>query len=188
MNRLQSIRIGLAAILVAGPLAAQDIPTGDSLIKKIYDEGMLRSQAWHFGQVLMDSIGPRLTGSPQNRAANDWVVKTYAAMGVSAKNEQYGTWRDWTRGLSRVELLTPRVKNLEGIVVPWSPGTPAAGVTGEVTIIPPLTATRDSAGIMRWVQSVKGKVVLTSFPQPTCRPDSSWIFWGGDRNSYPAMR
>ena len=62
---------------------------------------MLRSQAWNYGQVLMDSIGPRLTGSPQNRMANDWVVKTYAAMGVSAKNEQYGTWRDWTRGPSR---------------------------------------------------------------------------------------
>src|SRR4051812_500039 len=188
MNRLQSIRIGLAAILVAGPLAAQDIPTGDSLIKKIYDEGMLRSQAWHFGQVLMDSIGPRLTGSPQNRAANDWVVKTYAAMGITAKNEQYGTWRDWTRGLSRAELVTPRVKNLEGIVMPWSPGTPPAGISGEVTIVPPLTVTKDSAGLASWIRSTKGKIVLTSFPQTTCRPDSAWMFWSGDRGSYAAMR
>jgi hypothetical protein len=182
------IRIALAAALVASPLAAQDVPTGDSLIRKIYDEGMLRSQAWHFGQVLMDSIGPRLTGSPQNRAANDWVVKTYAGMGVSAKNEQYGTWRDWTRGLSRAELVTPRVKNLEGIVMPWSPGTPAEGISGEVTIVPPLAMTKDSAGLAAWIRSTKGKIVLTSFPQPTCRPDSAWIFWSGDRGSYTAMR
>jgi hypothetical protein len=82
------IRTVLAATLLAAPLAAQDLPTGDSIIKKIYDEGMHRSQAYRFGQALMDSIGPRLTGSPQARAANDWIIKTYASMGISAKNEQ----------------------------------------------------------------------------------------------------
>jgi hypothetical protein len=179
MTASKLLRAALAAALLAAPLAAQDLPTGDTIIRKIYEEGMLRSRAWNYGQVLMDSIGPRLTGSPQNRMANDWVVKTYAAMGVSAKNEQYGTWRDWTRGLSRIELLAPRVKNIDGIVMPWSPGTSPAGVTAEVTIVPPLSQTRDSAGIAAWIRSVKGKVVLTSFPQPTCRPDSSWIFWGG---------
>lgn len=187
MTASQISRFGVVALLFASPLAAQDIPTGDSIIKKIYDEGMLRSQAWRFGQVLMDSIGPRLTGSPQSRAANDWIVKTYATMGISAKNEQYGTWRDWTRGLSRVELVTPRLKNLDALVVPWSPGTPNAGIGGEVTIVPPLSQTKDSAGIMAWVKSVKGKVVLTSFPQPTCRPDSSWLFWGG-QSGYATMR
>ena len=164
-----------------------DLPTGDSIIKKIYDEGMHRSMAWKYGQALMDSIGPRLTGSPQNRAANDWVMKTYAAMGVQAKNEQYGTWRDWARGLNRVELLTPRVKNLEAIMLPWSPGTPPAGVTGEVVIVPPLSQTKDSAGFAQWLSTVKGKFVLTSFPQPTCRPDTSWKAWAG-AEGFAAMK
>jgi hypothetical protein len=157
-------------------MAAQDLPTGDTIIRKIYDEGMRRSQAYRFGQVLMDSIGPRLTGSPGNRSANDWIVKTYAAMGISATNEKYGTWRDWTRGLSRAELIAPRLKNLEGIVIPYSPGLPAGGVTAEVVILPPAT---DSAAVLRWLPSAKGKIVLTSIPQPTCRPDSAWLFWGG---------
>lgn len=176
-----SVRAALLAFALIVPdfVGAQDLPTGDTIIKKIYDEGMQRSQAYRYGQVLMDSIGPRLTGSPQNRMANDWVMKTYAAMGISAKNEQYGTWREWTRGLSRIELIAPRVKDIDGIVVPWSPGTPAGGVTAEVTIIPPVSVTRDSTGFASWIRSVRGKVVLTSFPQPTCRPDSSWIFWGG---------
>src|SRR4051812_37321343 len=95
-------RVAVATLLFSVPALAiaQDFPTGDPTLKRIYDEGMQRSQAYKFGQALMDSIGPRLTGSPQNRAANDWIVKTYAAMGIAAKNEQYGTWRDWTRGLS----------------------------------------------------------------------------------------
>src|SRR3954471_6757102 len=187
MNRLQSIRIGLAAILLAAPLAAQDIPTGDTIIRKIYDEGMHRSQAYRFGQALMDSVGPRLTGSPQARSANDWIIKTYAAMGVSAKNDQWGTWRDWTRGLSRAELITPRLKSLEGIVVPYSPGLPATGVTAEVVTLPSVAETKDSAGFAAWARSTKGKIVLTSFPQPTCRPDSAWAFWGGE-NGLAAMK
>lgn len=165
---------------------AQDLPTGDPIIGKIYDEGMNRSRAYKFGQALMDSIGPRLTGSPQNRAANDWIVKTYSGMGVSAANEQYGTWRDWTRGVSRVEMLTPRVKNLEALILPWSPGTPPAGTTGDVVIVPPLTQTHDSTGFAWWVSSVKGKFVLLTFPQPSCRPDTSWVTWGG-RAGYAVM-
>ena len=58
---------------------AQDNPTGDPIVQRIYDEGMHRSQAAKLGQVLMDSIGPRLYGSPANRAANDWLLRTYAA-------------------------------------------------------------------------------------------------------------
>jgi hypothetical protein len=183
------LRKALTAVaLLAAPLAAQDFPTGDTLIKKIYDEGMHRSQAWRFGQVLMDSIGPRLTGSPGARSANEWIVNTYAAMGISAKNEPWGTWRDWTRGLSRAELITPRLKNLEGIVIPYSPGLPASGVTAEAVMLPPAAATKDSAGFVAWAKSMKGKIVLTSFPQTSCRPDSAWIFWSGDRGSYTAMR
>ncbi|MEQ1693383.1 MAG: hypothetical protein ABMA00_18975, partial [Gemmatimonas sp.] len=41
----------------------KDAPT-DPTILKIWDEGMHRSQAATLSQVLMDSIGPRLTGSP----------------------------------------------------------------------------------------------------------------------------
>jgi carboxypeptidase Q len=175
---ISSLRKALAATLLLAPaLGAQDLPTRDTIIRKIYDEGMRRSQAYRMGQVLMDSIGPRLTGSPQNRSANDWIVKTYLGLGISAKNEQYGTWRDWTRGLSRAELMTPRLKNLEGIVVSYSPGLPPNGVTGEVTIAP--AGTHDSATVMSWVRSTRGKIVLTSFPQPTCRPDSALLFWGG---------
>jgi len=91
---------------------AQDNPTGDPIVQRIYDEGMRRSQAAKLAQVLMDSIGPRLTGSPANRAANDWLLRTYAAGGGLSKNEQYGTWRDWTRGSSGLRLVSPRARDL----------------------------------------------------------------------------
>jgi hypothetical protein len=158
------------------PLSASP-PTGDSVIARIYDEGMRRSQAWPLAQALMDSIGPRLTGSPQNRAANEWLVRTYSAWGVTARNEKYGTWRDWTRGQSRVELVSPRARTLEATMLAWSPATPAGGVTGDVVILPPAAESRDSAGFARWLGTVRGKLVLVSLPQPTCRPDSDLDAW-----------
>jgi carboxypeptidase Q len=180
----------LASTLVAAPsvapLAAQptltqplstSAPTGDSVITRMYEEGMRRSQVVPFAQVLMDSIGPRLTGSPANRAANDWLLRTYTAWGVTARNEKYGTWRDWTRGPSRIELVSPRVRTLEATMLAWSPATAPAGVSGEVVTLPRAAETKDSAGFARWLGSVRGKFVLTSMAQPTCRPDSDWQAW-----------
>src|SRR3954465_1793663 len=109
--RTPRIRIALVLAAIGATLpahaTAQDNPTGDPVVQRIYEEGMRHSQAAHFAQVLMDSIGPRLTGSAANRAANDWLVRTYQSWGVDVKNEQYGTWRDWTRGRSGIELVSP---------------------------------------------------------------------------------
>ncbi|HEX5972448.1 MAG TPA: M28 family peptidase [Gemmatimonadaceae bacterium] len=175
--------VALAVLALLAPAAhAQEVPTlgaptNDPVIKRIYQEGMQNSQVARLAQVLMDSIGPRLTGSPANRAANDWLVKTYASWGVTARNEKYGTWRDWTRGQSRVELTQPRVRTLEATQLAWSPATPAGGLTGEVVNLPVYGAVLDSAGFARWLGTIRGKFVLMSFPQPTCRPDASWQQW-----------
>src|SRR5881409_1337671 len=150
----------LIAAMLAGPVAvadAQDNPTGDPVVQRIYDEGMRRSQASKLAQVLMDSIGPRLTGSPANRAANDWLLRTYKSWGIDAKNEQYGTWRDWTRGSSSVTLVAPRTRVLEATMHAWSAATPADGVTGEVVMLPSATSLGSSES---WLQSLKGKIVL----------------------------
>src|SRR5688572_10061973 len=84
------------------PLAAQVMPTDDPVIQKIWDEGMQRSQAMSLMQVLSDSIGPRLTGTPGIKRGNDWLVSTYRKWGVTARNEQYGTWVGWRRGTTHI--------------------------------------------------------------------------------------
>src|SRR5881628_1984916 len=115
--------IALLAFFPTRGAFAQDNPTGDPVVQRIYDEGMRHSQASRLAQVLMDSIGPRLTGSPANRAANDWLLRTYKSWGIDAKNEQYGTWRSWRRGPSHVDLISPRARTLEATMLSFSPGT-----------------------------------------------------------------
>jgi len=172
-----SIAAVVAALAPQRAVTAQDNPTGDPVVQRIYDEGMRHSQASRLAQVLMDSIGPRLTGSPANRAANDWLLRTYKSWGIDAKNEQYGTWRDWTRGPSQLTLVAPRVRVLEATMHAWSAPTPTGGVTADVVVLPSAGELRDSSGFTRWLAGVKGKLVLAGAPQPSCRPDSDVKYW-----------
>ena len=89
------IRLGLLALLLSpAPAAwAQSFPSNDPVIKQIWAMGMDSSQVGRLAQVLTDSIGPRLTGSPGMKAGNDWLVATYKGWGIDAENVQYGTWK-----------------------------------------------------------------------------------------------
>ena len=142
----------------------------DPVLQRIWDEGMNRSQVQALGQALMDSVGPRLTGSPNIQAAYDWAIRTYAGWGITARAEQWGTWRGWQRGYTHVDLVAPRVRTLEGTMLAWSPGT-SGPVAGPAVVLPNLA---DSAAFRAWLPNAAGKFVLVSFPQPTCRPDEEW--------------
>ncbi|MBV6522774.1 MAG: hypothetical protein MNPFHGCM_02924 [Gemmatimonadaceae bacterium] len=160
-----------AALVAVAPAGAQSWTSADQTIRRIFAEGMDSSQTYRLAQSLLDSIGPRLTGTPGMKSGNDWLVRMYTSWGVPARNEQYGTWRGWRRGISHVDLLTPRVRTLEGGLLAWSPGTMGKDVTGSVVVLPQVT---DSAAFVAWLPQAKGKFVLVSFPEPTCRPDADW--------------
>jgi carboxypeptidase Q len=163
-------------------------PTTDPVVQRIYDEGLQHSQAATLAQALMDSIGPRLTGSPANRAANQWLIHIYTQWGIPARNEQYGTWRDWTRGPSSVTLLAPRARVLEATQLPWSASTPASGIEADVVLLPRPDELHDSAGLAQWLTTTaKGKFLLVTPVQPSCRPDSSWRGWAAP-STYRAIR
>jgi hypothetical protein len=158
----------LVAVLLSWlPLGAraQTFRTRDPVLERLWQEGMDRSQAERFAQVLIDSIGPRLSGTPGFLGAVEWLERTYASLGVPARREQYGTWRGWRRGTLHVDLLAPWVTTLEARFAAWSPGTDGP-TEGEVVVIPEgLSAQTLNA----WLAGVRGKFVLISAPRPTCR-------------------
>ena len=180
MRRLLSVFAGIT--IVAVPASAQFFgqPSGftveNPVLRRLWALGMDSSQASTLAQVLFDSLGPRLTASPAMEAAQDWLVKTYQGWGVDAKKEQYGTWRGWQRGVTHLDLVAPRVRSLEAMMLAWSPGTPKGRPVRAPVIVFPDVA--DSAAFAAWLPQARGKFVLASFAQPTCRPDTSWEKWG----------
>jgi len=138
----------------------------DNIIKEAKENSQLKKLAYE----MTDLIGPRLVGTPQMQKAHDWAVQTYDGWGISAENEQWGVWRGWERGITHIDLVSPRVVSLEGMQLAWSPGM-RKPVTAEVIMIPDVA---DSAAFRNWLPNAKGKFVMISMMQPTGRPDYNW--------------
>ncbi len=153
---------------------AQTFTTNNPVLQRIWAEGMENSHAYRLAQTLLDSIGPRLTGSPRMEAGNQWLVDMYRSWGVKAENQQYGTWMRWRRGHTHIDLVEPRDRTLEGTMLAWSPGTNGRTVRGDVVVMPEVA---DSSAFAAWLPKASGKFVAVSFPQPTCRPNEDWEQW-----------
>jgi carboxypeptidase Q len=165
--------LSVAALFGARPAAAQQ-GSNDPNLQRIWRLGMDSSHVQSLAHTLFDSIGPRLTGSPGIREASDWVIGMYKSWGIDARREQYGTWRGWRRGVSHIDLVSPRVRSLEGTMLSWSPGTNGKPVTAEAIVLPKF---RDSTEFVKWLPQAKGKIVLLSPAWPTCRPSEDWMRW-----------
>jgi len=153
---------------------AQAFPTDDPVIQRMWEEGMGEgSQVFDLSQALLDSIGPRLMGSPGYERAADWLVERYAQWGIEAERQEYGTWIGWDRGITHIDLISPRVRTLEGMMLAWSQGTNGP-VEADVILLPQF---QSAAEFQSWLPQVAGKAVAISLYEPTCRPNESWEEW-----------
>jgi len=165
----KSIRLLSILLLFSATLSFSQVknPIVESIIKEATENSQLKKLA----HELTDGIGPRLVGTPQMKQAHDWAVNKYQSWGISAKNEKWGEWRGWERGVSHIDMVYPRVKSLEGIQLAWSPSTNGKSIIAETII---LGDAPDSMAFQKWLPSVKGKFVMISMNQPTGRPDYNW--------------
>jgi carboxypeptidase Q len=165
------IVVGLRVSVFPCAAVGQSLATDDPVLSQIWEEGMNNSSFESLSQALLDSIGPRLTASPGLERAQEWATKTLQGWGIDARREQYGTWEGWDRGVSHVDLLSPRVRSLEGRILAWSPGTDGQPVEGRVTYLPRITSPADWKVFLG---TVRGTWVMLSYPEPTCRANEQW--------------
>jgi hypothetical protein len=167
MHLRHRLLTSVSLIALPASLTAQTFRSADSVIRKMWQVGIEQSQTEKLAQVLADSIGPRLSGSPGFQSAVDWLERTYNGWGVPVRREKYGTWRGWRMGTVHMQMTAPRVQNLEVELLAWSPSTPKNGpVEGDVVVIPELA---DSAAVRQWFATLRGKFVLVSAPELMCR-------------------
>ncbi|QCX40471.1 M20/M25/M40 family metallo-hydrolase [Aureibaculum algae] len=158
----------IVALLISVTLIAQET---NPIIEGIVKEANENSQLERLAHEMLDVIGPRLVGTPQMKQANDWAVAQYGKWGISAKNEKWGEWRGWERGITHIDMVSPRIQSLSGMQLAWNPSTSKKGVTAEAIVLPTV---KDSMAFKNWLPNVKGKFVMISMNQPTGRPDYNW--------------
>jgi carboxypeptidase Q len=95
------------------------------MMSRIRYEGFRDSKVMDFASGLMDSIGERLTGSPNMKRANEWTRDQLAAMGLSnAHLEPWGPFgRGWANQYVNVRMTSPDVVTLLAYPKAWTPGT-----------------------------------------------------------------
>ncbi len=115
-----------AALLVAAlatPFAHAAEPIHWEMVNQIRDEGFNRSQVMATVEHLTDHVGPRVTGSPGMREANDWTRAKLEEWGLAAHLEGYEFGRGWSFSRTSVHLVAPRETPILAVPKAWTRGT-----------------------------------------------------------------
>ena len=122
----------LVLILSFVPAAWSQEKVDLETISRIRYEGFRNSKVMELASGLMDSIGERLTGSPNMKRANEWTRDQLTAMGLSnAHLEPWGPFgRGWANQYVNARMTSPDVVPLLVYAKAWTPGTNGV-VTGK---------------------------------------------------------
>ena len=96
-----------------------------TLYQRIRDEGLSHSHIMEYASALTDGIGPRLTGSPNLKRANEWTRDQFTAMGCSnAHLEDWGEFgMGWRQLNTWVRMSAPDTAVFIAQALPWSPSS-----------------------------------------------------------------
>jgi carboxypeptidase Q len=127
------------------------------MINRIRYEGFRNSKVMEIASGLMDGIGPRLTGSPNAKRANDWTRQKLEDFGLSnAHLEAWGPFgRGWFNEYTNVRMVSPDVATLIGYPKAWTPGTNDV-VRAQVVRV----SIRTPQDLARYKGKLAGKIVL----------------------------
>ena len=103
-----------------------------TMYQRIRNEGLAHSHVMEYASALMDGIGPRLTGSPNVKRANEWTRDQLAAMGCS--NAHLEDWGEFGMGWQQLNTWTRMASPDTAVFItqaaPWSPSSNGA-VSGQ---------------------------------------------------------
>src|SRR5687768_14071181 len=160
-NTFIGVIAGLA-IAAAPAVTSEKIDT--EINAKIRAEAENNSQIMKTMHFLTDVHGPRLTGSPNFKAAAEWTVKQMTEWGfTNGKLEPWdfvnadGTPRPgWLNERFSAHIVSPVKDSLVGEVLAWTPSTKGTVVADAVHLVPPTRPTQ--AELDAWIKEATPKV------------------------------
>jgi carboxypeptidase Q len=157
----------------ANPLPA-DHPAAESIDLNMYqqirDEGFRHPHIMEYASALFDGIGPRLTGSPNMKRANEWTLAQLTAMGCSnAHLEDWGEFgMGWQQRNTWIRMVFPDTAVFIAQATPWSPAT-----NGAITASAVAVNVKEEKDFDQYKGKLAGKIVFlgeTRMPKPATAP------------------
>src|ERR1051325_7696679 len=147
MLKRRVIALSLVLSLLSLPIAAQN-GSGD-MLSRIRKEAMDHSQIMKTMHMFTDLYGPRLTGSPNHKAAADWAVKQMTPRGL--ENMHLEPWAvkhpGWLNERPTAHLISPVKDPLVCEVLAWTPSTKGTVQASALQLVVPDKVTQDQLKI-----------------------------------------
>jgi hypothetical protein len=128
-----------------------------AMYQSIRDEAIRHTHVMEYASALMDGIGPRLTGSPNLRRANEWTRDQFTAMGcANAHLEDWGEFgMGWQQLNTWMRMTSPDTAIFIVQAAPWSPAT-----KGPVTASAVWADIKDEKDFDKYKGKLAGKIVF----------------------------
>ena len=131
--------LAVAVLLLVCPLRADSTPPwiGDyqGAATRLIGEATRDQFAWNRLAVLTDTIGHRLSGSPQLDKAIAWAAAEMKRDGLENVHTEKVLVPKWVRGSETAELVSPTRRRLAMLGLGNSVGTPRDGIEAPVFIV-----------------------------------------------------
>ena len=166
MLKRRVIALSLVLSLLSLRIAAQN-GSGD-MLSRIRKEALDHSQIMKTMHMFTDLYGPRLTGSPNHKAAADWAVKQMTAWGL--ENAHLEPWDfkhpGWLNERLTAHLISPVKDPLVCEVLAWTPSTKGTVQANAFQLVLPEKVSQDQLKLLldNYKAKVRGKIVLIGKP------------------------
>ena len=161
LNR-RVVALGLIVLLMCLPQFAQS--SDKDLLARIRQEEANNSQIMKTEHMFTDVYGPRLTGSPNHKAAAEWAVKQMTAWGL--QNAHLEPWNfghvGWLNERLTAHMISPIKDVLTCEVLAWTPATRGPVRAKAYQMILPERPSQEQLTAFFETQKarVRGKIVL----------------------------
>jgi hypothetical protein len=167
MRRSLALSLLVAAALPP-PLSHAEEAVDLPAVTRIREEGFGNSKVMDTAERLTDVLGPRLTGSPKLKEANEWTRQQLAAWGLAnAHLEAWGPFgRGWTLEKAAVQVVAPIRTPLIAFPKAWTPATqgPVRGKLVRATL-------RDKDDLEKQKGKLAGAIVMLNTARSLSAPD-----------------
>jgi carboxypeptidase Q len=138
----------------ANPIAARYRAAADSLI----DAALRDTAAFARLAYMVDTYGPRFSGTPALERAIDWTLGEMRKDGLDSVRGEPVMVPHWVRGAESLLMTAPHRKRMQLLGLGGSVGTPAAGITARVLVVSSFDDLRARAA------EARGKIVVYDVP------------------------
>jgi hypothetical protein len=150
-----SLGLGAAAPASAAKPADPAYSKADlAAAARLRDAALAGNRAYDVVASLTTEVGPRLAGSPGDRAAVAWAQAKLKALGLENVRTQEVLVPQWVRGEASARIVAPFPQQLVTVALGGSVGTPEPGLEAEVVRFDDVDALKAASR-----EQVEGKIV-----------------------------